>query len=205
MSEDKNADSTSDDSFELDLDQDSGDSIESVFEEAVAAVDRVEKEHEGEHEAGQPTKAQAKRIAELEDEALGLRERLARNLADFDNFRKRSDREKESIQRYALFNPLRDFLEVVDNLNRALEAQGSAEDLKLGLQMTVRQLESLLDRYSVKKVEAVGRAFDPKVHEAVSREESAEVSEPMNLKAFASASQLFTTMSAESISRMESR
>lgn len=194
MSEQRSTQHETEDSFELNLDQEDGTSLEEVFEEAVAAVDRVEKEHEEAAETAAPevaletpepapepataSRAAHRRIEELEVEVTSLRERLARTLADFDNFRKRSERDRESALRYALFGPLRDLLEVLDNLERALGAQGSADDLKLGVQMTLRQLQSLLERNAVTSVAAVGQPFDPKIHEAVSRQESDTVSAP---------------------------
>ncbi|NJL29981.1 MAG: nucleotide exchange factor GrpE, partial [Thermoanaerobaculia bacterium] len=117
-------------------------------------------------------------------EVTGLRERQARTLADFDNFRKRSERDRESALRYALFGPLRDMLEVLDNLERAIGAQGSAEDLKLGVQMTLRQFQALLERHAVSAVAAVGQPFDPKIHEAVSRQESDTVTAPTVIAEF---------------------
>jgi molecular chaperone GrpE len=67
---------------------------------------------------------------------------------------------------------------VLDNLERALAAEGVAEDLRRGVEMIVRQLRDALRRYGMGEVAAVGARFDPKVHEAVLREESAEVDHP---------------------------
>jgi len=182
----ENTSNRDDDSFEIEISDGEDTSIEDVYDEAVAAVDRVEKEHgdaaiEAEaraEEAEAQVREAERRLAELEERFDANRDRLARTLADFENYRKRAEREKVSAQRFALFNPMRDFLEVVDNLERALAAEGSAEDLKLGIQMTLRQLETLLQGYGVEKVAALGEVFDPQVHEAVSREESEEVSAP---------------------------
>ena len=133
-----------------------------------------------EPQASQPAAAREAEEAGREDdtEVRNLRDQLVRTLADFDNFRKRSEREKATAQRYALFDVLKDFLGVFDNLERALAASGSAEDLKMGVQMIARQFSDLLGRYGVEKVESVGKSFDPTVHEAVTREESTEVEEP---------------------------
>ncbi len=113
-----------------------------------------------------------------------LYDKLVRTLADFDNFRKRTEREKEKIHRYALFDVLKDFLSVFDNLERALAASGSAEDLKTGVQMIARQFADLLGRYGVEAVEAVDKPFDPTVHEAVLREEKEDVDEPTVVSEF---------------------
>jgi molecular chaperone GrpE len=101
-----------------------------------------------------------------------------RTLADFDNYRKRAERERAEVRRYALMEPLRDLLEVVDNLERAVSAGGSPDDLKLGIDMTLRQLADVLKRHGVTPVAAADRPFDPAVHEAVSRQEAEDVDEP---------------------------
>lgn len=117
-------------------------------------------------------------VAELRREIADLRDRSMRTLADFDNYRKRAERERRDAVRYAASAPLGDFLEVVDNLSRALAAGGSAEDLKTGVEMTLRQLEDALRRHGVEPVPAAGERFDPAHHEAVSRLEDPDVETP---------------------------
>jgi len=117
-------------------------------------------------------------IGKLRREIADLRDRSMRTLADFDNFRKRSERERQEAKRYALLDPLRDVLTVVDNLERALSAEGSAEDLKRGVEMTLKGLRDLLRRYGVSEVKAAGAAFDPAIHEAVLRQEDPAVEAP---------------------------
>lgn len=107
-----------------------------------------------------------------------LQERHLRLRADFDNFRKRMEREREETRRYALTEPLRELLPVLDNLERAATAQGRLEDLQRGVEMIARQLAETLRRYGLTEVEAMGAPFDPQVHEAVMREESADVRVP---------------------------
>jgi molecular chaperone GrpE len=114
----------------------------------------------------------------LRREIADLRDRSLRTLADFDNFRKRSERERQDLRRYALLEPLRELLPIADNLERAISAEGSAEDLKRGVAMVLRQLQDLLRRLGVREVPTDGAAFDPAVHEAVAREESAAVTAP---------------------------
>lgn len=148
----------------LDLD-DQEDDLEQVMRDAEAAVDGVEGQRNVD-------------VDRLERELADLRDRSMRTLADFDNFRKRAERERRDVKRYALLEPMRDLVEVMDNLERALEAGGSAEDLKQGVEMILRQLGDLLRRHGVQAVAAEGEPFDPNVHEAVSRIDSAEVDEP---------------------------
>jgi molecular chaperone GrpE len=107
-----------------------------------------------------------------------LRDRHLRLLADFDNFRKRAERELEERTRYVLAEPIRDLLPVLDNLERALAAQGSEGDLIRGVEMIARQFLDVLRRFGVEPVPAVGARFDPRRHEAVMSVESAAVAEP---------------------------
>jgi molecular chaperone GrpE len=107
-----------------------------------------------------------------------MREKYLRALADFDNYRKRVERERAETSRAALAEPLRGFLDVVDNLDRALNAGGPSGDLKAGVQMILRQTEDLLRRFGVEPVPALGEAFDPAIHEAVVRFEDPRVAQP---------------------------
>jgi molecular chaperone GrpE len=120
----------------------------------------------------------ASEMTRLRREIADLRDRSMRTLADFDNYRKRAERERQEVRRYALLEPLRELLPVADNLERALGAGGSADDLRRGVEMILRQLHELLRRLGVHEVPSAGEAFDPALHEAVSREESAEVRVP---------------------------
>lgn len=159
----------------LDLDDQTTD-LEAAMRDAVAAVEGVES---GTGKAADPpTTAAVDETAKLRQEATDLRDRLTRTLADFDNFRKRAERERQEQRRFALLEVLREFLTVADNLDLALSAQGPAEDLKRGVEMIYRQMTELLRRSGATEVPAVGQPFDPTVHEAVSREESTEVKVP---------------------------
>lgn len=155
---------------ELDLDGDQD--LESAMRDAVAAVEGVT------GGAAASSGDEATEVAKLRREVADLRDRSMRTMADFDNFRKRSERERQDAKRYALLEPLRDFLSVVDNLERALSAEGSAEDLKRGVEMTLRQFQDQLRRHGVREVQAEGTAFDPAVHEAVQRQEDPTVERP---------------------------
>ena len=159
----------------LDLDEQTPD-VETALRDAVAAVEGVEA---GTRQTSSPAaEGGSEEVARLREEIADLRDRSMRTLADFDNFRKRSERERQDLRRYALLEPMREFLTVMDNLDLALSAGGSAEDLKRGVEMIHRQMAELLRRFGVQEVKAVGQPFDPTVHEAVAREESGEVRLP---------------------------
>jgi molecular chaperone GrpE len=159
----------------LDLDDQNTD-LETAMREAMAAVEGVETGSRP--DAAADDAADVAEVAKLRQEIADLRDRSMRTLADFDNYRKRSERERQELKRYALLEPLRELLTVADNLALALSAEGPAEDLKRGVELIHRQMAELLRRFGVTEVPAVGQTFDPTVHEAVSREESAEVKAP---------------------------
>lgn len=114
----------------------------------------------------------------LRDELSVTRDRLLRALADLDNQRKRMDRERQQLRTSYVSAPLREVLGVVDNLDRALEAEASADDFRAGVEMIRRQMTDLLRRFDVEPVESLSAAFDPNLHEAVAREESPDVDQP---------------------------
>ena len=179
--------------YEINLD-DTASNLDAVIQEAMASVDRAKEDPgeeadldiEEEARDDAPTADEAadeaptgQEIRRLQGENEALRDRLLRLQADFDNFRKRTEREKSDLRRFAQREVLKDFLEVVDNLGRAHAASGgSADDVKQGVAMILRQLETLLGRYGVQALEAIGQPFDPTFHEAVGREESSEVEQP---------------------------
>ena len=156
--------------LELDVDGDQGADLDALTREALAAVEKG-----GDDEEDSST---ALEVTKLEREIADLRDRSIRTLADFDNYRKRADREREDIRRYATTELLRDLLGVVDNLNLALGSGGSAEDLKTGVELTLRQFADLLRRNGVREVAALGERFDPAQHEAVTKHEDPSVTVP---------------------------
>ena len=99
------------------------------------------------------------------------RERLLRVTAEFDNYRKRTDRERREWVDQAAGDLLGDLLPVVDNLDRALAADtGDGDALRQGVEIIRRQLFDVMARRGVAPIEAVGADFDPNLHEAVAHE-----------------------------------
>lgn len=117
----------------------------------------------------------AAEVERLQAEVSTLRDHSLRTLADFDNYRKRIERERGQERKYAAVELLREVLGIVDNLERALSAEGSLDDLKQGVEMILRQMGDVLEHSGVTRVEALGQEFDPVLHEAVSRVEDPEV------------------------------
>ena len=96
-----------------------------------------------------------------------LMDRLARLQAEFDNARKRAEREKADFRDYATGSVVEQFLPVLDNFELALKATGSADQLRSGVELIVKQMEDALRQLQVTPVPAVGEQFDPRYHEAL--------------------------------------
>ncbi|MFH1176731.1 MAG: nucleotide exchange factor GrpE [Acidobacteriota bacterium] len=115
-------------------------------------------------------------MARLQQEVNRLHELYLRKLADFDNYRKRMEREKSEVRRFANADVLRECLPVVDNLERALAAPGEdAGGLRTGVELVLRQFHDVLSRFGVIEVDPLGNEFDPALHEAVFRRQAEDV------------------------------
>jgi molecular chaperone GrpE len=104
-----------------------------------------------------------------------FRDRYVRTLADFENFRKRSEREKTDFRRYALTDVIRDLLPVLDNFDRALDHAEEGDEFHKGVALIYKQLFDVLQRHGLKPIVESGVHFDPNIHEAVIREEDPSV------------------------------
>ncbi len=105
-----------------------------------------------------------------------FRDQWLRSAADFDNFRKRARRDVEEAQRKGLELALLELLPVSDNLERAVQAASSANDVQSivdGVGMVLRFFEDALNRLGVERIASVGQTFDPALHEAVQQVETA--------------------------------
>ncbi len=94
-------------------------------------------------------------------------DRLKRVAAEFDNYKKRSAKEKEMMYNSLLADIISKFLPIVDNLEKALEAKTEDENYKQGIELVLRQFKDVLTASGVKEMETVGKTFDPELHEAV--------------------------------------
>ncbi|AKB85813.1 nucleotide exchange factor GrpE [Methanococcoides methylutens] len=112
-----------------------------------------------------------------DSEIMELKEQLIRQRAEFENFRKRSIREKEEFRKFALENMMVEMLEVYDNFERALESAKKTDDVKSvieGVEMVFRQFISILEKEGLKKIDCVGKEFDPHLHEAMMHVQTTE-------------------------------
>lgn len=143
-------------------------------------TEQVEQEDQEETESGEELSVEEQLQVEVEKaqcEAKAHQEQYLRTLADMENLRKRTQREKEELGKFANENILREILPVIDNLERAVEhaeQAHSSEGLMEGVQMTLTQFNQVLDRFGVKPVESLGEQFDPNLHQAMGQMETEE-------------------------------
>lgn len=134
---------------------------------------------EGNNEEPPPEQAEEEpidRIAVLEDELAHMKELYLRKLAEFDNFRKRIEREKTEMRKTAGEDLIQDLLPVLDNFERALEhsSENAFGAFKEGVEMIAKQLLDVLGRRGLERFDPTGEAFDPEFHEAIQRVEDSE-------------------------------
>lgn len=146
-----------------------------VLEDTGASVEDIE--HEMQRTAAEAAaeaighEAAAGQDVRLRSENEELRDRYMRTLADFENFRKRSDREKQDYFRFALADVFRELLPVLDNLDRALEHAEAEDEFHRGVALIYKQMFEVLQRYGLRIVDESGVHFDPNIHEAVVSEQ----------------------------------
>ena len=117
-------------------------------------------------------------LVEAQEKIDELNTRILRLTADYDNFRKRSQRDKDDVRQYANQDILEKLLPVLDNFEMAITAVKDADpSIKDGVQMIYDQLFNVLKDSGMEPIDAIGEQFDPNLHEAISQEESAEVEE----------------------------
>ncbi len=176
------------------------DELEQALREAAEAVDarRAEKRDEGDPadpgdepgEAaagdGQGAPGEAQEAAEGQGE---LQERMLRLQADFENFRRRTLKDREEAYNFGHQNLVKELLPTVDNLDRAIEharqSEGTdLESLLQGVELVRRELLGVLAKYGVSEIEAQGKPFDPAVHEAMAQAPDASVPENTVVRIF---------------------
>jgi len=118
-----------------------------------------------------PTQAELEQVKRERDQLL---DRLTRLQAEFDNARKREAKERADSRDYTVTNTVEPFLSVMDNFQLALKANGSAEQLRSGVELILKQMEDALKGLNVQPVETVGTQFDPRIHEALGSIETKE-------------------------------
>jgi len=113
-------------------------------------------------------------VQKLRAERDTLLDRLARAQAEFDNARKRASKEQQDYRDYAVADAVKALLPVMDSFERALQVKSDASDLRSGVELIYKQLQSALARLSVNPIASKGEPFDPHYHEAVEMVETSD-------------------------------
>lgn len=142
-----------------------------IQEEAVDAQTDSTQPEEAAAEAETELDSLTAKIKELEEQVAQLKDKELRQFAEFDNFRKRTQREKAETYKNAAADCILPFITVLDNLERALEASAEDNDFKSGIEMIVKQFREVLAKQDVHEIEALNQVFDPLVHNAVNQVE----------------------------------
>jgi len=118
-------------------------------------------------------------FSQLQADLERFRDLAFRSQADFDNYRKRSAREKEDALKYANSSLLERLIPIIDNFELGLAAAGSAENSPIlaGMSMVGKQLNDFLAEFGVTPIDATGQTFDPNLHEAIAHEHDPKVPE----------------------------
>ena len=133
-------------------------------EEAVNQEETVDTEKT--EETQEPQEAEEEKVAE---ELAAVKEQLIRTMAEYDNFRKRSAREKDALRTDIVTNVTSKFLPVMDNLEHALKAECTDENYKSGVQMIYDSFMETLKGLGVEEIQSDDAVFDPNFHQAVQR------------------------------------
>ena len=155
---------------------------ESSSEAAGTQANSASKDSEAKNAAGENgVEAWKQKSADLEFKLAELNDQYLRKAADFDNFRKRVNREKQELSDFANQNLLLDLLPVIDDFERAIKSADTSKDFSsfyTGVSMIEKGLSAQLEKkWGLKRFDSEGQPFDPNRHEAIQMEKSAEVSE----------------------------
>lgn len=168
-------DGADDDSYVL---EDTGESIEDIEHEMEIAAQEADETFTGRRKSGaspaapRPAPEEAAGGPGASDE---WKNRYMRTLADFENFRKRAEREKQEFFKYALAGTFKEILPVLDNFDRSLDHAEEGDDFHKGVLLIYKQLFDILKKAGLRPVDESGVRFDPNLHEAVISEPDTSV------------------------------
>ena len=140
--------------------------------------------------AEQDTPPELSEVEQLKEELANMNENYLRQVAEFDNFRKRTAKEKQDTYSYALMKCITEFLPVMDNFERALACETQDTEDQKGIEMIYTQLTEMLKKLGVSEIEAEGKPFDPILHNAVSQKEDDNFGENVVCQVFQKGYQL---------------
>lgn len=137
--------------------------LDAAVEEAAELFDEAADEEDAVSEYNDV----AAQIAELEEKLEDSNDKYVRLFAEYDNFRKRTAREKTEAYSNASAKCIEELLPVIDSFERSLEVECSDDNFKNGMAMIFTQLKEFMNKMNLKEIEALGAEFDPNVHNAV--------------------------------------
>ncbi len=140
-------------------------------EQELEVTEAAEETAEAAEEAPAEESAEAK-IAALEEELKNEKDKYMRLFAEFDNFRKRTAKEKTEAYGDSAAKTIAEILPALDNFDRALDTPCSDENFKKGIEMIFTQMTGILEKIGVTEIEALGQQFDPNLHNAIKQVES---------------------------------
>jgi len=157
---------------ELDIDEEDqskiqeDENLEKSSEDKEDSSKTEDEESEVEESEDEITKLN-KTLEEKDEEIIELKSHIQRLQADFDNFRKQNDKQKQDLIRYANEGLIVKFLDVYEDMERALENSTNEEEIREGLELIYSKMKNTLDKEGVEEIPAVGEKFDPFKHEAL--------------------------------------
>ncbi len=155
------------------------DAVEAAAEPAPDEISEMEIETEASEDAAEAVEGEpADPLAAAKQEAADYYDRLLRLSAEFDNYKKRSNRELAEFRKFSNEQIIKDLLGVIDNLERALSSavdqEGCSKPIAEGVELTLKEILKILEKYGVTAIAAQGETFDPTYHQAVMQQETAD-------------------------------
>lgn len=102
-------------------------------------------------------------------------DRIKRLMAEFENFKKRSSKERENLYNSIIGDIITSFLPIIDNLEKAVQTKTEDQEYKQGIELVLKQFKDVLESNGVKEIESVGQTFNPELHEAITSVEDASL------------------------------
>lgn len=164
IDEEKDSLNTEDTPEETEVSEAFGETAENAADEETSDKKVPEKEED-------PAAALEAKVKALEDAAAADKDKYLRLLAEYDNFRKRSIKERLDASADATAKAALEIISVIDNFERAMAAECSDEGYKKGVEMIYGQFTEVIKKLGVEEIEALGKEFDPNLHNAVSQVE----------------------------------
>jgi molecular chaperone GrpE len=115
-----------------------------------------------------------------------IKDRLLRTLADFDNFRRRAERDRSEYVQFAAVEIVRDLIPILDDFRRAMKVETADKEYAKGIELIYQRLFDTLKKAGLEPIEAAGKQFDPNLHQAVDRAESEDLPDQTVLEEYQS-------------------